>query len=295
MKPQAWSAVELLSCSQNSPCAGLAQLPVSAAEVNERIGWVSVSICSYSLDVQTVVLVAWVEVWEIGCGLVLLGIRVHFLGQDSFQVVITSRQCCAVMYFWLESLTLPPNDCVVFVSRVVDLVLPLGVPAKEQIRGGACLSEVMQERGLPGWGWEEETLVAGRHWIISVVNETAARDLCGGWWFSLALLLIGILFCCRLWQHLWKTTRSTWFRQCSRSCPLSGTPLQKAPPYILCSEWLELEQSKVNSLMPSNDWNTAEGHGTRHSQVPQMGVGICGVNVPGISGTSGGSSKFLLA
>ena len=56
--------------------------------------WVDVFFCSYSLDVQTDVLLACVEVWEIGCGLVLLDIRVHFVGQDSFQVVIVSRQCC---------------------------------------------------------------------------------------------------------------------------------------------------------------------------------------------------------
>lgn len=103
MKPQAQCAVELLSCSQNSPCVGLAQLPVSAAEMDERI---DLGGCFHLQLFPACAnrLFACVGVWEIGCDLVLLDIRVHCLGQDSFQVVIVSRQCCAVMCFWSESI-----------------------------------------------------------------------------------------------------------------------------------------------------------------------------------------------
>lgn len=83
--------------------------------------------------------------------------------------------------------------------------------------------------------------------MLSVVNETAACDLSVLMVFPVSLLT-DTLFHSRLWQHLWKTTQSTWFHQCSRSCPSSGTPWQKVLLYILGTDWISLESNQTSSV-----------------------------------------------
>lgn len=221
------------------------------------------------------VLLAWVEVWKMGNSLVLHDIRVLLLGQDTSRIIL-SRQCCTVMCFGFESL---PYCCIVALSSLqsaTSCVIPL-LPCK---RGKT-------KRGVLVSVWaREETSLRWRLWMISVVNETEVCDLSVLMAFSVSLLT-DTPFCSRLWQHLWKTTQSTWFHQCSRSCPSSGTPLRKVLLYILGSEWVWLESNETSSVSyPVMTW-LLEEHNT-WSALPCQ-------TKQDTSVTSGGSIRFLLA
>lgn len=220
------------------------------------------------------VLLAWVEVWKMGSSLVLHFIRVLFLGQTLPGLLYpgSAAQWCALDLS--HCLTTALWHCLH--SRVPHLVLSLCFPAKEKTPRKVSWWVFEQEKGLCGQEWEEAF-----GWSQLLMKQQPVIWVC--WWLSQFLFWLIILFGSRLWQHLWKTTQSTWFHQCSRSCPSSGTPSQKVLLYILGSECVYLESNETNSVMTwllekHNSWSALPCQTKQELSVP-----------------SGGSIKFLFA
>lgn len=207
--------------------------------------------------------------------LILHDIRVLFLGQDTSRIIVSS-QCCTVMCFGFESLSYHHIVALSSLQSDTCCVIPL-LPCKRGNTKRGMLVSVWAREGIV-WSEVKGNLSDRKTLMFSVVNETAACDLSVLVAFPVSLLT-DTLFGSRLWQHLWKTTQSTWFHQCSRSCPSSGTPWRKVLLYILGSEWIWMGLTGIEwdklSLIPTNDLTAGEAKYMECSALPDKTGSFC--------------------